>query len=96
MYNNGYYVTAEIRANEKADLDIVVKELNVLQQKTLLEPGCEIFFIQQSRENPRSFIMWEKFIDHDSLNKHFEYEHTKYYLSLNLTDIVQVFTTDII
>ncbi|OTA18480.1 hypothetical protein Xvie_00307 [Xenorhabdus vietnamensis] len=96
MYHNGYFVTAEIRANGNVDLDIVVKELKTLQQKTRLESGCEIFSIQQSRENPRSFIMWEKFIDHDSLKKHFEYEHTKYYLSLNLTDIVRVFTTDII
>ncbi|PHM36749.1 hypothetical protein Xmau_04112 [Xenorhabdus mauleonii] len=96
MYKNGYFVTAEIKAKEKADLDVIVKELKKLQQKTLLEPGCEIFFIQQSRENPRSFIMWEKFIDNDSLKQHFEYEHTKYYMSLELTDIVQVFTTDTI
>ncbi|PHM69142.1 putative quinol monooxygenase [Xenorhabdus kozodoii] len=94
MYNHGYFVTAEIKANENADLDIVVKELKTLQQKTRLEPGCEIFFIQQSRENPHTFIMWEKFTDHESLKKHFEYEHTQHYLSLNLTDIVQVFTTD--
>ncbi|MDX7998189.1 hypothetical protein FE394_02995 [Xenorhabdus sp. Reich] len=96
MYKNGYFVTAEIKAKENVDLDVVVKELKALQQKTLSEPGCEIFFIQQSRENPRSFIMWEKFIDNASLKKHFEYEHTQYYISLELTDIVQVFTTDTI
>ncbi|OTA20360.1 hypothetical protein Xbed_01586 [Xenorhabdus beddingii] len=96
MYKNGYFVTAEIRANANADLTIVVNELKTLQQKTLLEPGCEIFFIQQSSENPHSFIMWEKFIDHDSYKKHFEYEHTQYYFSLNLTEIVQDFKTDTI
>ncbi|MDX7985918.1 carboxymuconolactone decarboxylase [Xenorhabdus sp. 12] len=71
MYKNGYFVTAEIKAKEHADLDFVVKELKNLQQKTLLEPGCEIFFIQQSRENPHTFILWEKFIDNDALKKHF-------------------------
>ncbi|KMJ46972.1 hypothetical protein AB204_00285 [Xenorhabdus khoisanae] len=96
MYKNGYFVTAEIKAKENADLSVVIKELKILQQKTLLEPGCEIFSIQQSSENPRSFIMWEKFIDYNSLKKHFEYEHAQYYLSLDLTEIVQFFTTDII
>ncbi|PHM35845.1 putative quinol monooxygenase [Xenorhabdus innexi] len=96
MYKNGYFVTAEIRAKENTDLNIVIKELKTLQEKTLLEPGCEIFFIQQSNENPNTFIMWEKFISPEALKKHFEYDHTKYYLSLDLTEVIQVFTTDTI
>ncbi|CDH01811.1 hypothetical protein XBFM1_2330029 [Xenorhabdus bovienii str. feltiae Moldova] len=96
MYQSGYFVTAEIKARDNVDLNIVVKELKSLQEKTLLEPGCEIFSIQQSNENPAIFVMWEKFIDRDALKKHYEYEHTKYYFSLNFTDVVQIFTADTI
>ncbi|MEX0448075.1 putative quinol monooxygenase [Xenorhabdus sp. SGI246] len=75
---------------------INIKELKILQEKTLSEPGCEIFFIQQSNKTPNTFIMWEKFISQEALKQHFEYDHTKNYLSLDLTEVVQVFTADTI
>lgn len=40
--------------------------------------------------------MWERFDDEDSFKKHFEYEHTKKYVSLDLTEVVQYFQTNIL
>jgi quinol monooxygenase YgiN len=75
---------------------LIYKQTIKNKEKTVQEPGCEIFVVQQSRENPYIFILWEKFISQDAFKKHHEYEHTQHYFSLELTEVVQLFPTDII
>jgi quinol monooxygenase YgiN len=91
----GYYITAEIKAKDNTQSELVKSELQILQKYTLEEVGCSFFSIQQDNSVPTRFIMWERFDDEDSFKKHFEYEHTKRYLSLDLTEVVQYFQTNL-
>jgi quinol monooxygenase YgiN len=93
---NGYYITAEIKVKDSAKIEFVKKELQILQRLTLEEVGCNFFSIQQDNSVPTRFIMWERFDDEDSFKDHFKYEHTKRYASLDLTEIIQYFQTNII
>ena len=92
----GYFVTAEIHVKNENNIDLAKEQLKKLRKETLKEEGCTIFSIHQSNENPDIFIMWERFENESAYKKHFEYEHTKKYISLNLTEVIQFFQTDLI
>lgn len=91
---NGYFVTAEIRTKREGDAEIAKIELRRLEEATGKEPGCTIFAIHQNNNDPRSFILWERFEDESAYKKHFEYQHTKDYFRLDLTEVVQYYQTD--
>lgn len=92
----GYYITAEIKVKDNTQIELVKSELQILQKLTLEEAGCNFFSIQQDNSVSTRFIMWERFDDEDSFKKHFEYEHTQKYVSLDLTEVVQYFQTNIL
>ena len=92
----GYYVTAEIQVKNENNIDLAKEQLQKLKEETLKEEGCTIFSIQQSTENPEIFIMWERFESVHAFKKHFEYDHTKNYISLDSTEVIQFCQTDLI
>lgn len=59
-----------------------------LVDKTVKEPGCEIFKIFQNNENPDEFILWEIFKDKESLDTHMDSEHTQECFALGLFEVV--------
>lgn len=90
--NSGYLITAEIRATID-DSERVTAALRELQQQTLAEPGCQVFFIHQDKADKKRYMMWEQFDDEVAFKQHFEYAHTRDYLALSLTEVVQAFKT---
>ena len=91
-----YFVTAKIQVRENASLDDASRMLKNLSRETLKEPGCSQFSIHQSKEDPRTFILWEHFNSEQELEKHFEYDHTKEAFESGLTEIIEVSKTNLI
>jgi 4-carboxymuconolactone decarboxylase len=96
IFQPGYYGTAEIRVKDPAQVELVKNKLTELARKTLMEPGCSIFTFHQDTSIPTRFILWERFDNEDALKKHFEEDHTKEYFELGLTELVQLFHTNVI
>ncbi len=95
MFKSGYYITAELRATDPARASLAKSELQKLCEATRTEPGCSIFQLHYDPAEPTRFMLWERFDDEASYKAHFEMAHTKAYGALKLTEVVQVFRTDI-
>jgi quinol monooxygenase YgiN len=91
----GYYITAELRVKEESQTKEAIDALTVLCAETLKEPGCSIFQLHQDATTPQRFILWERFDDETAFKRHFEESHTKAYVALNLTEVVQYFQTSV-
>lgn len=53
-----------------SDLDAVQKELENHKRLTLEEPGCNVFEVVQSSDNPYRFDVYEEFINIKSFEDH--------------------------
>lgn len=76
-------ITAFIKA-VPGQAEPLKKAIVELIEKTLEEPGCEIFKVFQSHENSEQFILWEIFTDQSALQAHMAKDYTKKYFSLGL------------
>ena len=47
MFNPGYYITAELKVKESANISKARQHLQELCEETLREPGCSIFTLHQ-------------------------------------------------
>ncbi|WP_392564056.1 putative quinol monooxygenase [Orbus wheelerorum] len=56
-----------------------------LIEKTLEEPGCEIFKVFQAHDDQEQFVLWEIFTNQAALQEHMAKDYTKKYFSLDLT-----------
>ncbi|MCE2593648.1 antibiotic biosynthesis monooxygenase [Motilimonas cestriensis] len=56
-----------------------------LAMETEKEPGCIYFKVLQHQAAPHKFTLWEQWVNEAALDKHFTLEHTKAYLSQNIT-----------
>jgi quinol monooxygenase YgiN len=52
------------------DLPVVLRELPIHIQKTKSESGCLVFNVQQQKENPNKFMVYEEFIDQTAFEFH--------------------------
>lgn len=95
-FTSGYYITAELRVKDGSKIREATDALKILCAETLKESGCSIFQLHQDITTPSRFILWEKFDDEAAFKIHFEEPHTKSYVSLELTEIVQYFQSNVI
>jgi quinol monooxygenase YgiN len=91
----GYYITAELKAKHQDKIELTREALAVLCKKTLTEPGCSMFALHLDAKQPDRFLLWERFESEATFKAHFEEAHTKDFIALDLTEIVQYFQTDI-
>lgn len=96
MFKNGYFITAELKVKEQSRVSEAKSALKVLCDKTLEEQGCSLFTLHQCSSSEDRFILWERFDDEVAFKQHFEEQHTKDYVDLDLTEVVQYFQTDVI
>ncbi|MFC3150844.1 putative quinol monooxygenase [Litoribrevibacter euphylliae] len=96
MFEKGYFVTAELKVKDKAMIADAKSALKILCEKTLKEPGCSLFTLHHCSENEDRFILWERFEDEAAFKQHFVEPHTKAYLELDLTEVVQFFQSDVV
>jgi quinol monooxygenase YgiN len=50
-----------------------------LQSATRQEPGCVMYVVQQSRENPRHYLVYEQYKNEAALEEHRNSAHFKQY-----------------
>ena len=95
MFTPGYYITAELRVKDPEQIELASIKLTELSHKTLQEPGCSIFVVHHDRATPTRFVLWERFTCEEALKEHFAASHTKDYVALDLTEVVQYFQTNL-
>jgi quinol monooxygenase YgiN len=91
----GYYITAELKAKHLDKLEATIDALKVLCEHTMAEPGCTMFTLHLDAKQPGRFVLWERFDDEAAFKAHFALAHTKDFVALDLTEIVQYFQTDL-
>lgn len=55
--------------------DELVALLRELAEASRQEPGCEQYIPTQDPENPRSFLLYEQYVDKNALDAHGASEH---------------------
>lgn len=84
-----HHLMATIRATSNK-LDAVRAALATLAAATCAEAGCIDFSIRECRDQPGTFLLWESWREKAALDKHFTLPHTRHYLSLNYTEVVEI------
>ena len=59
--------------------DEVLEPFRKLQEETRREPGCILYVVQRSRENPRRYLVYEQYRDQAALDSHRASPHFKEY-----------------
>ncbi len=96
MFDNGYFITAELKVKNLDMISEAKSALTILCEETLKEPGCSLFTLHHCNENKDRFILWERFEDEAAFKQHFIEQHTKDYVDLDLTEVVQFFQSDVV
>ena len=96
MFTPGHYVTAELRSKNADQITETKAALGALSAATMQEPGCSFFVVHHDALNPTRFVLWERWDDEATLARHFSLPHTLAYIARDLTDVVQVFQTDVV
>lgn len=85
---NNLFVFAELKVNEGVSPQKCRQELLRLSTETLKEPECYQFQVFWSQSDNSKVFLFEEFKNKSALDKHFEMNHTKNYISKNLTEVV--------
>ncbi|NHB59422.1 carboxymuconolactone decarboxylase [Acinetobacter sp. 194] len=96
MLKSGFYITAELKITNSNKISETVQCLKKLCEQTVLESGCTLFQLHQCLNDPTRLLLWERYNTEADYNYHFEQGYTKAYLSLNLTEVIQCFKSNII
>ena len=69
-----FVLVVRMTAREGAE-DEAVATMRELAEATRKEPGCELYIPTQDPENPRSFLIYEQYVDSAALDAHGASEH---------------------
>ncbi|KDM89885.1 carboxymuconolactone decarboxylase [Photobacterium galatheae] len=95
MFSQGYYITAELKVKDRANIRTAFESLQHLCEQTLQEPGCSIFQLHRCLHDETRFLLWERYDSEEDYHAHFQQPHTQAYLKRDLTEIVQHFASDV-
>ena len=59
--------------------DEVLDSFRKLESETRREPGCILYVVQRSRENPRHYLVYEQYKDEAALEAHRNSPHFQQY-----------------
>lgn len=79
MNNQDISVIARLTVKKEMVAE-AVKMLQDLQVATRKEPGCNMYQLHQSIEDETIFVLYESWIDKNSLDNHFQSPHFKSWL----------------
>jgi len=85
-----YNLTALLETTEGTNPLTARQALAELQDLTRTEPGCRRFEVQQCREAPSQFLLWESFDSKAALDDHLAMPFTRDYFNRELTRIVNI------
>lgn len=63
--------------------------IRILQENSRKEPGCLMYLGHQSTENPRKFLLYEQYKDHDALQAHRDAPYFTQYVREGLDTIME-------
>jgi len=95
MFEQGHFITAEIRIKPESDLNSALQAIEQFCQGMNSEPGCSMAFATQDKLDPRRFIFWERYEQKAAFEQHFLAAHTQAFIASGLTDLVQAFETQL-
>lgn len=96
MFEKGYFITAELKVKNIERVAEEKSALITLCKETIKEPGCSLFTLHHCADNNDRFILWEGFDDEAAYKQHFAESHTRAYLDLDFTEVVQYFQSDVV
>jgi quinol monooxygenase YgiN len=96
MFRPGHYVTAELRTKDVRRIAETKAALGELCAATIGESGCSLFVAHHDPLTPTRFLLWERWDDEAALKRHFSLPHTLSYIERDLTEVVQVFQTEVV
>ncbi len=85
-----YDLCARIRVTDPEKRQTARNELARLQALTRQEEKCLLFTVLEDVEWPGDFLLWESWREKEGLDAHFAAEHTRRYLDLQLTEVVEI------
>ncbi|UTV30831.1 putative quinol monooxygenase [Photobacterium atrarenae] len=91
MFEQGLFITAELRVHAAYDLDEAKAAIDVFCAGMNREPGCSFAMATQDRQDPRRFIFWERYDDQAAFEAHFHARHTQEFIGLGITELVRAF-----
>ena len=77
--------TLRVKPGKMAGLVETIRDFVALTRQ---EPGCEVFSISQSLDDPELFILWEVFTNEAALQEHLAKPYTQELFALDLFDMV--------
>lgn len=83
-----YYMTAILKVKDPSTIDQAIEALNILKEATLKEAGNISYDLQQSKDDPMSFVIWECFEDEAAFKAHSTSAHINAFRAKALVDIV--------
>lgn len=87
--NEKFYSTGILKVLDKRNIEKAKMALIELRRNTRIERGNIRFDIQQSKEDPAEFIIWECFENDIAFQKHLHSRHFKDFHQLGLVEFVK-------
>jgi quinol monooxygenase YgiN len=74
---------------QEGKVDDALATLRELADATRQEPGCELYIPTQNREDPRSFLIYEQYVDQAALDAHAASDHFQRLAAGTLTSLLE-------
>lgn len=93
MFEQGLFITAELRVKDEVSLDEAKSAVAQFCQGMNSEQGCSMAVAMQDNSDLRRFIFWERYDDQAAFDAHFNAKHTQDFIALGYTQLEQAFET---
>ncbi|PSU36450.1 antibiotic biosynthesis monooxygenase [Photobacterium lutimaris] len=93
MFEQGLFITAELRVKDDVSVDEAKVAIAQFCQGMNSEHGCSLAVAMQDNNDPRRFIFWERYDDQAAFDAHFNAKHTQAFIALGYTQLEQAFET---
>jgi len=88
-----FYTTGILKVRDNQSVQKAKEALLALQKRTLKEPGNKTFAIQQLKEDPTQFVVWECFTNETEFQNHLQSKHVQDFFALGLVEFVKGYET---
>jgi len=96
MFQQGLFITAELRIKAESDLDTAITAIHTFCEGMNSEIGCSMAVALQDKDDPRRYIFWERYENQQAFEQHFNAAHTQVFIQSGLTDLVQAFESKLL
>ena len=78
-------VTYLLKERREAEFEAALAEM---AHHTRQEPGCLTYIPQRSRENPRKYLLYERYVDQAAIDAHRDSDYFRRYVQGEYTDLL--------